>query len=84
MENKFEYEIVKHFGNLSEFVNKDGVSVTKEINKVSYGGKEARIDLRVWKRKDSDIRMFKGLTLTNAEALELYNILGEMKEAGVI
>lgn len=82
--NEFEYKIEKHFGNLSEFTNKNGINVTKQVNKISYHGGEAKIDIRTWKIKDNDIRMFKGLTLSNSEARNLLNILSDMAEAGVI
>lgn len=84
MENNFEYTIEKNFGTLSEFTNKDGVKVTKEVNKISYHGKEGKIDIRTWKRKDDSVRMFKGLTLNTAEAKALLGILKEMEANGVI
>lgn len=84
IKNEYEYTIEKHFGNLSERVNKAGVTVTKEVNRISYHGKDGVIDIRTWKRKDEDVRMFKGLTLTTAEAKALLGILKDMETNGVI
>ena len=67
------YEIIEQIRALSDPVN----GTTKEINLVSYNGKEPKFDIRAWKRDEHGERMFKGVTLTEAEAKELQAALNE-------
>lgn len=67
---EFKYEIVKHFGNLSD---KNGY--TKEFNLVSYNDREPVYDIRTWHTdEDGNKKMTKGITLTKDE-LKLLNEL---------
>ena len=70
-----KYEITKQIGVLSE--NSKGW--TKEINMVSWNGRDAKFDIREW--SPGHERMGKGVTLTHDEA----KLLGELisKEVGL-
>ena len=48
---------------------------TKELNLVSWNGREPKYDLRTWSPEGIAL---KGLTLTEEEAKELYKALGDM------
>lgn len=65
----FKFEIVEHLGVLSE----DAKGWTKEINKVSFGGRPAKYVIRSW---DQDhLKMSKGVTLNDEEFENLISIL---------
>lgn len=57
----FKFEIVEQLLVLSE--NEKGW--TKELNRVSFNGAEAKYDIRAWSPDHS--KMGKGITLTNEE-----------------
>ncbi len=62
-------EIVKEIGVLSE----SNMGWTKELNLVSWNGREPKYDLREW---DPDHeKMSKGITLTKEEAVKLRDYL---------
>lgn len=70
----FKYEIVEEIGVLG----KSG-SNTKEINIISYGGKEPVIDIRSWyEDEDGEKKMSKGITLKKKEAAILRDLLEDM------
>lgn len=58
---EFSFEIVEHLLKLSE--NDKGW--TKELNRVSFNGAEAKYDIRSW--SPDYTKMGKGITLTNEE-----------------
>lgn len=58
----FEFEIEKEIAVLSEASN----GWQKELNLVSWNGREAKYDIRDWSPDHS--KMSKGVTLTNQEA----------------
>lgn len=60
-----KYEITAHIGTISESEK----GWTKELNLVSWNGREPKYDLREW-NPDHD-KMGKGITLTKDELLEL-------------
>ena len=62
------YEIVERVAVLG----KSGTT-TKELNRISYGGRQPVWDLRRWK----DGEMLKGITLTDKELDELKRVLQE-------
>lgn len=66
----FKYEVVKNFGVLS--TNKSGWN--KELNLVSWDGREPKLDIRDWSPDRS--KMGKGVTLSNEEARNLLKVLG--------
>lgn len=56
-----------------EIAGKLGNAGAKEVNLVSWNGNPAKVDIREW--YDDHTRMKKGITLTDAEAKELYEVL---------
>jgi hypothetical protein len=64
-----KYEITKEIGVLSESPK----GWTKELNLVSWNGKEPKYDLRDW-APDHE-KMGKGVTLTEKEAKKLKELL---------
>lgn len=69
----FTYEIVEALGVICERKDKKGNKWTKEVNLVSWNGREPKIDIREW-NADHSI-MTKGLTFNEAEAEEICMIL---------
>jgi len=68
------YEIVKKIGVLS--TTEKGWS--KEINLVSWNGRDAKFDLRDWSEDHS--KMGKGVTLSKDEMEKLKEVLNEYKD----
>ena len=56
-------------------LNGSEAGYTKELNLVSWNGREPKYDLRTWSPEGIAL---KGLTLTEEEAKELYKALGDM------
>lgn len=51
---------------------------TKQLNIVSWNKSAAKLDLRSWRTDDNgSLQPNKGITLTDAEAKNLYKALGE-------
>lgn len=77
----FRYEIVKFLGVIAERTDNNG-KWTKEVNLVSWNGRDPKIDIREWNADHS--RMSKGLTFTEPEAeslcMTLHNYLAERSE----
>lgn len=65
----FAYEIIESYGALS--ISSTGW--TKELNRVSWNGKEPKFDIREWSPDHG--RMRRGVTFTEEEALELRDLL---------
>ena len=72
--DKFRYEIVKFLGIIAERTDNNG-KWTKEVNLVSWNGRDPKIDIREWNSDHS--RMGKGVTMTEAEAETLTTHLHE-------
>ena len=72
----FTVSIEKHIGTISEA----GSGWTKELNKVSWNGKPATMDIREW--DPAHERMSKGVRLTDEEAKKLLEILQEYFQKG--
>lgn len=68
---KFKYEITERIAVLSEKGN-----WTKELNMVSWNGREAKYDIRDWNHKDE--KMGKGVTLTPEDLENLKLVLNEI------
>ncbi|NLN49909.1 MAG: hypothetical protein GX154_12660 [Clostridiales bacterium] len=66
------FEIIKTIGVLSESAK----GWTKELNLISWNGREPKYDLREWDPEHG--KMGKGVTLTENELIELRDILQEM------
>lgn len=69
-----EYKIVEHIATISSKGN-----VTKELNRVSYNGTPAKLDLRAWQQEGRERRMLKGITLTDEEAAALKEALAQLE-----
>lgn len=71
MSNKgITFEIVERIGAIG--VTRPS-GFTKEVNIVSWNGGAPKLDIREW---DADhIRMTRGITLTEEEAVNMYNAL---------
>ena len=67
-----KYEIVETVGAVSE--NNKGW--TKELNLISWNGRDAKYDLRDWAPDHS--KMGKGVTLSKEELIQLKEILNKM------
>ena len=67
-----KYEIEKELGYISESAK----GWKKELNLISWNGKEAKYDLRDWAPEHE--KMGKGITLTIDELKELKKLLSEL------
>lgn len=70
---EFSYEIVKHIGVLSE----SGRGWTKELNLISWNGREPKYDIREWAPEHE--KMGKGVTLSGEEMEQLKNYLDRIQ-----
>ncbi|MBU5675552.1 YdbC family protein [Alkaliphilus sp. MSJ-5] len=69
---EIKYEIKENIGVLSE----SNKGWTKELNLISWNGREAKFDIREW--DPEHIKMGKGLTLSKEELKKLRDILNNM------
>jgi hypothetical protein len=69
MDNGIKFDIVKHFGVISE--EKGGWK--KELNLVSWNSRTPKLDIRDW--APGREKMGKGVTLTEGEAAQLAELL---------
>lgn len=77
MERKqFEFEIKQHLATLTE--DKEA-EYQKQLNIVSWKGAKPSLDIRLWRITEAGQQPLKGMTLSAAEAGELYNALGAWK-----
>lgn len=67
-----KFEIEKEIGKISESLK----GWTKELNLISWNGKEAKYDLRDWAPEHE--KMGKGITLSVDELKKLKELLNEM------
>ncbi|EHI99024.1 Uncharacterized conserved protein UCP037246 [Clostridium sp. DL-VIII] len=67
-----KFEIEKELGKISE----SSKGWTKELNLISWNGKEAKFDLRDW--APGHEKMGKGITLSNDELKALKELLNSM------
>ena len=61
-----------------EVIGHIGMAGSKEVNLVSWNGRPAKVDIREW--YDDHEKCGKGITLTDAEAKELYETLRKRYE----
>lgn len=73
MDDKFTFNITEHIGKLSE--NKNGWSL--ELNKVSWGDRDAKFDIRSWDANHE--KMSKGVTFTAQELSALKSLLNTIE-----
>lgn len=71
---EFKYEITEEIGVISE--GRQGW--TKELNRISWNGGAPKFDIRDWAPEHE--KMGKGVTLTEDEAKELYDLLSGVFE----
>lgn len=69
---EFSYDIVKEIGTISQ----GSGGWTKELNLVSWNGKDPKYDIRDWAPEHE--KMAKGITLTPAEAKQLRDLLDSL------
>ena len=67
-----KYEIKEELGSISE----SSKGWKKELNLISWNGKEAKYDLREWAPEHE--KMGKGVTLSLEEIKELKNLLNKL------
>lgn len=72
MADDFSFEIIESLGMLSE--NKSGWKL--ELNKVSWGGRPAKFDIRSWAPDHQ--KMGKGITLSAEELKTLSECIGKI------
>lgn len=68
-----KYEIEKELGVISESAK----GWSKELNLISWNGKEAKYDLRDWSPEHE--KMGKGITLSKDELIELKELLNKIE-----
>ena len=68
---EFTYDIVETLGVLSETAK----GWTKELNLISWNGREPKLDIREWAKKKK--KMGKGVTLTEDEAKKISELLAK-------
>lgn len=73
---EFKFEIVRHFGTINTRTDYTGVVWTKEVNSVSWNGKEPKVDIREW--ANDHTLMSKGITLNTDEAINLIAVMGSL------
>ncbi|MGL4982042.1 MAG: YdbC family protein [Treponemataceae bacterium] len=73
MAEEFSFEIKEHLGVISE--SKNGWKM--ELNLVSWGGRDAKFDIRSWSADHK--KMGKGITFTKEELESLNKILSSGK-----
>ena len=66
---EIKFEIVKHYG----IISSEKSNWTKELNLVSWNGREPKLDVRDW--APGHEKMGKGITLTTEEAAKLAELL---------
>lgn len=74
--NTINFEIVKHYGVLSEKQSPKSVW-KKELNLVKWNDGDAKFDIREW--DENHERMSKGIVLTEDEFRQLAVIISEMQ-----
>ena len=69
----FRFEIVKALGIITEKKGADGQPWTREVNLVSWNGREPKVDIREW--NSDHTKMSRGITMTDEEAEQACMIL---------
>ena len=77
MERKeFDFEIKEHLGLLTADATQ---TVRKELNLVSWNGKEPVYEIRGWKYHDNETKALKGITLSKEELKALKSVLNGLE-----
>lgn len=74
----FEFHVVKDFGILGKVSEKGWA---KHLTKTAYGDGDAKWDIRAW--NEDMTKLTKGITLSDNEMEDLYNLLKNHFEGGV-
>ena len=69
----FRFEVIKTLGIISEGRDRNGEPWNKEINIVSWNGRQPKVDIREWDVNHT--HMGRGVTLTDEEAEQVCMIL---------
>lgn len=73
---EFKFAIIRHFGTLGTRTDYTGTVWTKELNSVSWNGKEPKADIREW--ANDHTLMSKGITLNADEMCNLLAVVGNV------
>ncbi|MDA8409711.1 MAG: PC4/YdbC family ssDNA-binding protein [Treponema sp.] len=68
-DKEFKFEVTKQVGVLGE----GSKGWRKELNLVSWNGREAKLDIREW--SPDHLKMGKGVTMSKEEAVKLIELL---------
>lgn len=74
-QTEFLFEIVEHIATLSTYKDEKGAAWTKEVNRVSFNGSKALLDIRPW--NEDHTRMGKGIRLNAEEETKLIESMTE-------
>ena len=69
----FSFEIVPNF----DFVLEEGSNTSVNLRKISWNGREPKLDIRKWSYNDGEERMLKGCTLSDEGGNALACVLVE-------
>ena len=73
-ENKdFSFEIIPDF----DFILEEGSNTSVNLRKISWNGRDPKLDIRKWSYNDGEERMLKGCTLSDEGGNELACVLVE-------
>jgi len=75
-DKEFKFEVMKHVG----LVGEGSKGWRKELNLVSWNGREPKLDIREWSPDRQ--KMGKGVTLSQEEAASLASLLGTWLAGG--
>ena len=78
MDISINYEIIEEIAVISEKKTQTG-KITKEVNLISFSGKEPKYDIRVWKYDGEEKRMLKGISLNKEECEKLKEVMRDLK-----
>lgn len=78
MDISINYEIIEEIAVISEKKTQAG-KITKEVNLISFMGKEPKYDIRVWKYDGEEKRMLKGISLNKEECEKLKEVMRDLK-----
>lgn len=79
IKDNFTYEIIQYLGTISTRTDYKGIVWAKEVNIVSWNGRQPKLDIREWNKDHTD--MTRGISLKPEEAEALLSILLERGEA---
>ena len=69
----FVYEIEEGF----DYIIEEGQNTSINLRKISWNGRDPKLDLRKWSYSDGEERMLKGISFSNEGANELTAVLVE-------